>query len=238
MEPREPQLRRRQSGPVLIIMGVFVLSASTIGCERRSPLSPSVDRPPAGPAPVLTSISPALGATGGGASMTIVGTGFKRGVVVAFDGVEIKGRFDTRDAALATIYLESPAHSAGPVDLVVTNPDGAFVKSAGAYTYVSAESFDVNGSWAGFAYDGSDRYLEFTIRDSKLLSASCFSALGERFPLAIPLPAAVSNGEFSFVAQDGVMMSGRIVSALEIIGTMDVGACSRMSWRTQRKFEG
>ena len=73
-------------------------------------------------APVLsvTAISPNLGSTGGASLMTITGVGFKPGMSVTFDGIKVIGTFDSRDINFTILRLETPAHAAGPVDVVVT----------------------------------------------------------------------------------------------------------------------
>ena len=179
----------------------------------------------------MTAILPALGSIGGGASMTIIGTGFKPGVVAIFDGISVPARFDNRDIAI-TMYLQTPPHADGAVDVVVMNPDGGSVRVSSGHACVSATSFDPNGPWTGFTNDGSDRVMAFTIQNNMLISASCYSGLGDKFSLTLSSPSPVSNGEFSFYWDDGIGMSGRMVSASEIVGTMNVGGCGAMAWRT------
>ena len=215
-----------------IAAGILAIVGLTPACGR-SPSAPS----PGGPPPVViplsvTTISPVTGSTGGGASMTITGTGFKPGVVAIFDGSIVSGRFQDQQA-FTTLSVETPPHAAGAVDVVVTNLDGASVRVSSGYVYVSAESFDLNGPWWGVAHDGSDRAVEFTIQNNMLVAASCGYEVWVPLPFSSPSP--VSNGEFSSYRADGIGMSGRIVSASEILGTMNFGVCSGMTWRAKRR---
>ena len=71
-------------------------------------------------APTVTSLSPDNGSVAGGTVVTVTGTGFRDGAVVAFDGVFAAVTFVSSTELTAT----APAHVDGMVDVVVTNPDG------------------------------------------------------------------------------------------------------------------
>ena len=47
------------------------------------------------------------------------------------------------------LYLSTPAHAAGTVEVIVTNPDGR--AASGTFTYASPATFDFNGDWQGLA---------------------------------------------------------------------------------------
>lgn len=180
------------------------------------------DVPPAS----IRFVSPNTGSTGGSTPLTITGTGFQSGATVTIDGI-------ARTVYVAnstTIFLSSPAHAAGTVDVVVTNPGGQADRLTGGYTYASPESFDFNGSWVGGAGSEYDYELGFTIQNNLLTSVSCAGST------IVPLsPAApISNGEFSFVGDEGVRISGRIVSAVSAVGTINLGSCSSTNWITSR----
>jgi hypothetical protein len=70
------------------------------------------------------------------------------------------------------IYFDAPAHPAGPVDVVVTNPGGRADTLAGAYTYAEPETFDFNGEWWGFEIGPEHNPISFTVR------TTCWSASG------------------------------------------------------------
>ena len=61
----------------------------------------------------------------------ITGTGFQSGAKVTFDGVQAV----TANMTSANIRVFPSRHSAGPVDVVVTNPDGQSVTVNSGYTY-------------------------------------------------------------------------------------------------------
>ncbi|MCA1668273.1 MAG: IPT/TIG domain-containing protein [Thermomicrobia bacterium] len=87
-------------------------------------------------APTITGISPATGSTDADelTPVTITGTGFQSGATVTFGGVVATGITVTS----ATITATPPAHMAGAVDVVVTNPDGQSALLTGGFTYVQA----------------------------------------------------------------------------------------------------
>ena len=86
-------------------------------------------------APVISNINPTSGPSAGGTLVTINGSNFQIGATVQFGA----------NGATAVNFVNSnqltalapAAGSAVPVDVRVTNPDGQFISSAGAYTYVA-----------------------------------------------------------------------------------------------------
>ena len=201
---------------------LVVLAGSLSGCTNDLP-------GPSGPGsltPFVSSITPATGTTAGGTGVTISGTGFKDGVVVSIGGAAPSLAFlepgSTRIRALV------PAHAAGPVDVVVTNPtNGLSGKLVGGYTYASPDSFDLNGIWAGSAAAGeADIPLQVTIQNNELVSFSC-GASGTIAPATRP---AVSNGEFVYTQADGVSISGRILSASQVTGAINLAPCVNTTW--------
>ena len=154
-----------------------------------------------------------------------------------FDGIRVAGRFDSRDRSFSTFYTETPAHAAGTVDLVVTNPDGRSARVTSGYTYAPQQSFDLNGTWGGYSLNGEDTWVEFEIRDSKLVSVSCVFDVTR--PLAFASLPIVENGEFSFTGEGGAI-SGRIVSAGEVLGSLTFPLCrpGTLQWRANPKAAG
>ena len=99
--------------------------------------------------PVVDSVVPSSGLSSGGTSATITGSGFTAGATVAFGG-----SFAWSGVVSGSqINAITPAHTAGPVDVVVTNPDGQSDSDAGAFTYISPPTVGVvspaSGSTAG-----------------------------------------------------------------------------------------
>ncbi len=88
--------------------------------------------PPPTPAPRISGISPATGTTKGGTQVTITGTDFGGpGTRVSFGGVATT----ITGGSATSLVVTTPAHSAGAVDVVVTNPDGQKSLRAKGYTY-------------------------------------------------------------------------------------------------------
>lgn len=162
--------------------------------------------------------------------MRIVGTGFRSGTVAVFDGVRVAARFDSRDTAHTTMYVETPPHAAGTIDIVVTNPDGLSDRMAGGHTYVAPETFDPNGEWAGEAWDGSHRGMLLVIQGGRLLRASCFGMTAVT-PLTPAEPVTLAGGSFTLFQDGHEVMTGRSVASNEMIGTMNFGECGAMFWR-------
>jgi hypothetical protein len=79
--------------------------------------------------------------------------------------------------------------------------------------------------------------VEFAIRDTRLVSASC--SYDARVDLTFAELPSVENGEFSVIADGGATISGRIVSATEMAGTISVPACTTtpLMWRANRKSD-
>ncbi|MFY9558131.1 MAG: IPT/TIG domain-containing protein, partial [Blastocatellia bacterium] len=88
----------------------------------------------AGPPPTVTSITPNTGSTAGGTPVTIGGTNFVSGASVNIGGVAASGVSVTNST---TITAVTPAHSAGTVSVIVTNPDGQGATLANAFTYTT-----------------------------------------------------------------------------------------------------
>ena len=129
----------------------------------------------------------------------------------------------------ATIVFWTTAHSAGTVDVVVTNPGDLFTRLTGAYTFAPPDSFDFNGEWVAYAGSEFETQMRFTIRNDTLVSVSC----GESAVLTFSPPPAVHNGDFSFVGDDGLAISGTLVSPVNAVGTInlpDVTACRAARW--------
>ncbi|MGI8690148.1 MAG: choice-of-anchor Q domain-containing protein [Thermomicrobiales bacterium] len=85
-------------------------------------------------APTVTGIAPSSGPTTGGSRVTITGTGFQSGLTVRFGGPS--GSTATIVSVSSTqIILTTPAHTAGTVDVVITNPDNGVFTLPNGYTY-------------------------------------------------------------------------------------------------------
>lgn len=85
------------------------------------------------PPPVITELRPNIGPTGGGTLMIIIGAGFQFGLTVTVGGILTPFEYD--DFGVDVLYLLTPAHAAGTVEVIVTNPDGQ--SGSAGFTYVS-----------------------------------------------------------------------------------------------------
>src|SRR5258705_4930151 len=193
----------------------FLLIAQGISGCGSSSMPASTVAPTVVAAPSVASLSPNIGSTGGATEVKIAGTTL--GTTVTFGGIPVQGRFFSGNP---TMYLSTPVHAAGTVDVVVSGKGGQSVTLAGAYTYASPLTFDFNGEWAGVGETDQDGLVSFTIRDNLLRTVSC----GPEVVLTFSPPRPVTNGEFFFVRDDGVGFSGRIVAASGATGTIRLGS--------------
>ncbi len=175
--------------------------------------------PPAhlpGPQPSITSVSPSAGITGGGTHVQIAGTGFAAGATVTFGGVVFRPNvFDN------VMGLQTLPHTAGSVDVVVTNPDGQSTTLAGAYRFADPESLNFNGNWEGRAGHHWDFVVTFTIENNLLTRVSCNGGAEHLFSA----PPSTIPGEFSDPA-----MSGKFFSAGYGTGTVSIANCVALQW--------
>ena len=216
-------------------IALLILSLGLVGCGEHgspsapsAPPAPSVQQPSPQPNPIqptVAAVAPHKGSTRGGAWATITGADFQPGATVRLgDGAVTAGVLDS-----ATIVFWTTAHSAGTVDVVVTNPGGLFATLTGAYTFAPPDSFDFNGEWVAHAGSEFETEMRFTIRNDTLVSVSC----GGSAALTFSPPPAVHNGDFSFVGDDGLAISGTLVSPVNAVGTInlpDVTACRAARW--------
>ena len=103
----------------------------------------------AGELATLSSIAPASGAGSGGTGVTLTGTNLTGATGVTFDGAGATNVTVVNDT---TVTADTPAHSAGAVDVVVLTPLGS-ATLAGGYTYVAPTLTGISPS-AGAASGG------------------------------------------------------------------------------------
>jgi hypothetical protein len=204
---------------------LLLIAQGTADCGSSS-MPRSTVAPTIVAAPSVASISPNVGSTGGSTGVKIDGANL--GTIVTFDGVPVQGRYFSGNP---TLYLSTPPHAAGMVDVVVSGQGGQSVTLTGAYTYASPLTFDFNGDWAGIGETDQDGLVSFTVRDNLLLSVSC----GPDVTVTFSPPPSVRNGEFSFVRDDGVVFSGRIVSASAATGAIKLGSCESNAWNARKQ---
>jgi IPT/TIG domain len=218
---------------IQIGIALLVLSNGLVGCgDQGSPTAPSAPSPPVvqqpspqptGIQPRITAIAPQIGSTRGGAWATITGVDFQPGAKVRLGATTVFS--STRDST--TILVSGTvAHAAGTIDVIVTNPGGLEARLSGGYTYEPPASFDFNGDWVAHAGPEYETDMRFSIRNDMLISVSC----GTSAPLTFALTSSVRNGEFSFLGDDGLTLSGTLVSPLTAVGTINVPGCPAGRW--------
>jgi hypothetical protein len=84
------------------------------------------------PPPTLTSVTPNSGTTLGGTAVTLTGTNFVAGATVSFGGTAATG---VTVVSATSITATTPAHAAGAVNVVVTNPDTQTGTLTNGFTY-------------------------------------------------------------------------------------------------------
>lgn len=106
--------------------------------------------------PVMNTLSTATGATVGGQSVTIAGTGFQSGAWVMFGGVEASSVSFTNST---TLVATTPANSIGTVDVAVMNPDGQSTRLDDAFSYTGSAVVQGLVPTAGQDEGGSTLFL-------------------------------------------------------------------------------
>jgi large repetitive protein len=177
------------------------------------------------PRATVTAISPNIGSTEGGTSVTITGTDFHPAATVTMGGAEAKPF-----VYQGSIHLTAPAHGPGVVDVVVTNPGTEPHTLAGAYTYAFPASFDFNGTWDGDAGSDWEFSMQFTVENNLVTSVRC----GGSEPVNFTTPVEVLDGAFAF-SEAGRSMTGAIVAPSRARGTIDIGACRRVPWYAMKR---
>src|SRR6266478_755413 len=84
--------------------------------------------------PTVTAISPTSGTTAGGTAVTITGTGFLTGATVSLGGTAATG---VTVVSSTSITATTAAHTAGAVNVVVTNTGGLSGTLTNGYTYTA-----------------------------------------------------------------------------------------------------
>ena len=213
-------------------------SAGLVGCgDAVTPSAPSAAQPapqpspqPTGIQPTVAAIEPNVGSIHGGAWGTITGTKFESGATVKLGD----GNVQAFVVDGTTISFWTLAHVPGRVDVVVTNPGGLAGRLTGGFTFAPRESFDFNGDWVAHAGGHYETGMRFTIRNNVLVSLSC----GTSVVSTLSPPPSVVNGEFSFRGDDGVAVSGTLVSPGKAVGTInvaDVPDCTATRWWADKR---
>ena len=84
------------------------------------------------PAPTLSTVSPSVGLTTGGTSVTLSGANFAAGAKVTFGGSAASNVVVSSSSSITAV---TPSRKAGAVDVKVTNPDGQSAVLTGGFVY-------------------------------------------------------------------------------------------------------
>jgi len=175
------------------------------------------------PPPSISSVTPDSGSTDGRTALRLNGSGFLPGAKVTIDGAVV----DTFSNNMGTeLYFSTRAHAAGPVDLVVINPDNQSTALSGGFTFAPAETFDFNGNWYAYLNDGNDFPFSFTVQNNVLVSLTCY----EGTAIALPSSVTASHGDLIATVNGVVIFSARIDSPTSAKGTINAGLCHSQDW--------
>jgi len=178
---------------------------------------------PSGAQPRISAINPNRFTTDGDGWGVISGTGFE-GTGRVWLGGDAPKQIWVKDAE--TIHFWTNVHQAGTVDVVVRNAGGREDTLAGGITFRAPDAFDFNGTWIAHAGDDYDTDMRFVIENNRLTSLACGSSPAVVFTAA----PVVIHGDFSGQGDDGVKISGRIVSDISAVGTLSVAPCAPLWW--------
>jgi hypothetical protein len=170
-----------------------------------------------------------------GSRIRLVGNGFVPGATVTVGGVAVFAGSTTA----SSIVFTAPAHTAGAVDIIVTNPGGATATLAGGYMYESvtlaltpavvsasgqltvgwnAPAGRSSSDWIGLFRVGapSESYLWWQYTDGHPSGS-----------VSVPAPAQPGEYELRYFAEDGYLEAARsasiTVNTVEIDESVDAG---------------
>jgi hypothetical protein len=206
-------------------LGLLVSVTVALGCDGTHLV------PPSPPPPVAALVSPHIGSTSGGTTVSVTGSAFQVGAIVTLDGAPVGASLNGTGTEL---FFTTPAHAAGSVDVVVRNPDGQSVTLSGAYTFVAPEAFDVNGNWFAYLGDGNDDPFSFKVEGNALVSLTCY----EGTPVTLPSPLPINDGEVAASVNGIVIFSAFLVGPDSAVGTINAGLCHSQEWYGWKDQQG
>ena len=102
-------------------------------------------------APLISTVSPASGASGGGTPIRLEGTGFAADARVLFNGVDAV----VVSAEATALEVRTPAGAVGPASVTVVNPQGRSFTLEGAFRYVTARVLTLQPGWNNVSWAGA-----------------------------------------------------------------------------------
>lgn len=176
---------------------------------------------------------PATGSTSGGTTVRISGANFATGATVTVGGAAATGVTVT---STTTLTATVPAHAAGTVDIVVTNPNAQTATLTGGFTYIACPTacmahttvadFSTGTSGAGIAIvQTADGELSLAPAAGAEFSGSALPSGWSAAPWAAGGGATVAGGSLTvdgaLVATNAYFGPGRV---LEFVTTFDGSA--------------
>ena len=229
--------------PLLLVIPTLLLAAAVSGCD--SSTAPSATEPsstppsaapqptpePTGSQPRIAAIVPNVVSIDGDGWANITGTEFDAGATVRLGERNVHASVRDR----TTITFSTVAHAPGTVDVVVTNPGGRSSTLRRGISFAPPASFDFNGDWVAYAGGHFETEMRFSIRNDVLVTVSC----GTSAVASLSAPLSIVNGEFSFRGDDGFAVSGKLVSPVTAVGTINVpdsvADCTAARWWADKK---
>jgi len=160
---------RRQSLTCVIAAAVGTLAGSACGGDHGS--LPTTAPSTTAASLAVMAVRPNTGVTG--RWVRIVGAGFTPVTTVTLDGIAATKLLPESSVAM---FALAPAHTAGPVDVVLTNPNGESVKLIGGFSYqivtmsVSPITVEPGGQLTVSWVAGSQREPDTRVRCSSTTS--------------------------------------------------------------------
>jgi hypothetical protein len=157
-------------------------------------------------APTFTSISPTSGPAGGGTSVTLTGTSFQSGATVTFGSTSAS---NVTVVNSTTITAVTPANSAGPVNVTVTNPGGQSATLFASQAPLANAGFESgSGSWVA---NGSGTATIITNNPGTAHSGNNYAQITVTPPSTQLSFMALLNGTSQYLAVtpgDGITFGG------------------------------
>lgn len=116
----------------------------------------------------VSSISPTAGALAGGTSVTISGSNFQSGATVKLGGISATSVVFVSSSSLTAT---TPAHAAGSVDVLVTNPDLTSDTLIGGFTYTSSPVVTITASPVSI-FTGESSVINWSTENATACTAS------------------------------------------------------------------
>jgi hypothetical protein len=165
-------------------------------------------------APAVSSVSPVSGPAAGGTSITITGTNFVSGATVTVGGTAATSV--AVNSALQ-VTATTPAHAAGTVNVVVTNPDTQTGSLPSAFTYVASPAVTSISPTSGPASGGT----------SAIITGTGFNPIGTTV-VAFGGTAA-ANVTVNSTTQITVTTAGHTAGAVNVVVTNPDGQTSTLA---------